>query len=807
MLKAIWAQKVFLVKSVNLSIFPAHIIKILIVAWVLFNWIGPLQVAYGQTDENGMKQQNGASADCRADDLSLTTDELMAKIYLAYGGRQALKKLEGQTMMSGKEKILFPLANVFAYRQWRKNVKVCVDLNNNAIPSGAGVLGSASFGQSTVFDGVSGWKVVDSQVVALSNQEVQILQSDLFLQPSVLAHWQNPGYEFTLLGRTTYKQVPVYSLSVKHSAIGKEIIFVDQRNYLVVAAALACVDTDTGGELNVVREFSEYHPVGNTLVACRQVEFLNEKPISEITLEKVELDSEIDDEVFNLSYVAPMVRLGKPVVVAFEYLAGVLWIKVQINGGEPLDFLLDTGASNTLIDRRIAAEHFLERQGNFNIAGASAPVSTQASIVPKLEIDKLMLKDVPVLIADLMPQSRQLGRRIAGIVGDNILSQFVVTIDYGKLQVEFRDSLTFSPQEGSLPVRLDRQNGPMIKGLLNGVDGQLFLVDTGAAVNHLPLAIAKRYVHGSTPKVTSASGLDSKAISLGTLVIDSLKFDGFQTRGVGFTYPLRDTSEEQGGFFQSSKVGVLGNPFWQNYVLTMDYRQGRVLLKENLLLKAQREIKELITAGDTKLIVQRDYRAADMSYQKALMLCRTSKNELDEARVLGCLGNLHRIIARDLKRPEQSPVAYGYFTKAQALAHKLQAKEVEGHILADWSLLYSDNGQSNEALATIQSALVYAPCDPQVIVDYAVHLYRARQYTDMQKYVEKALAIDPANWQALWYQVKLSEMYSDTPRLVETLKEILRFYPWSKLAKEKLTVIEGGTTKGTFSPMRSGGKH
>jgi len=56
----------------------------------------------------------------------------------------------------------------------------------------------------------------------------------------------------------------------------------------------------------------------------------------------------------------------------------------------------------------------------------------------------------------------------------------------------------------------------------------------------------------------------------------------------------------------------------------------------------------------------------------------------------------------------------------------------------------------------------------------------------MQKYVEKALFLEPSNWQALWYQVKLSETFSDTPKVIATLKEILRFYPWSKVAQDKL---------------------
>ncbi|HEY9715653.1 MAG TPA: hypothetical protein V6C72_19420, partial [Chroococcales cyanobacterium] len=83
-------------------------------------------------------------------------------------------------------------------------------------------------------------------------------------------------------------------------------------------------------------------------------------------------------------------------------------------------------------------------------------------------------------------------------------------------------------------------------------------------------------------------------------------------------------------------------------------------------------------------------------------------------------------------------------------------------------------------------ALSLAPQDPYVNVDCAVHLYRAHLFSEMQKYIEKALFLEPSNWQALWYQVKLSEGFFDTAKETATLKEILRFYPWSKVASDKL---------------------
>jgi tetratricopeptide (TPR) repeat protein len=147
---------------------------------------------------------------------------------------------------------------------------------------------------------------------------------------------------------------------------------------------------------------------------------------------------------------------------------------------------------------------------------------------------------------------------------------------------------------------------------------------------------------------------------------------------------------------------------------------------------------------------------------------------------------LRRMMAKELQRPEHAKTAYENFLKAQELARKIGAQDVEGRILADWSLLYSDNGQAVEAKTTINQALMKAPQDAQVNVDYATHLYRQNLFQQAQKYVEKALFLEPSNWQALWYQFKICERFTDIPKAMATLKEIVRYYPWSKLAAERL---------------------
>lgn len=222
----------------------------------------------------------------------------------------------------------------------------------------------------------------------------------------------------------------------------------------------------------------------------------------------------------------------------------------------------------------------------------------------------------------------------------------------------------------------------------------------------------------------------------------------------------------------------------------MDYKFQRLILSPNPMVAVKEQIEAAVQEGDSKLLVHGNFRLAETAYQKALLVATTHKDRVNEAKLYGRIANMRRMMAKELARPEQCKTAYEFFVKGHNLAVETGDREVEGRILADWSLLYSDNGQMIEAKQNFNRALLLAPHDPQVNVDYALHLSRLNQFPQMQSYLEKALFYDPSNWQALWYQFKLFEKFMDYPRAIKTLKEIKKYYPWSKPAASRLAQLE-----------------
>lgn len=709
--------------------------------------------------------------------------ELLPKVFLAYGGKDNLAQLEKNYIFIGEQKTTLPESSSTAhFRQVRKGQQLRIDIEP----------GGDVAPISTVYDGLSAFKSSAKVVDDLEEEAEKVLAEDIHHMPSVLTHFQEPGYTFKFLGRTTYRATPVYSIEVAKAGESPVTVFVDERNYLVTGITYTGLNPGDKKATLMSTDFLEYRPSGGTLLPFKQIQYVDDKPVIELAITSIDVTKEVEDTEFRRPDKPYEVRLSKPVVIPFEYSHKEILIKVKLNDGEPLDFLFDTGASQTIIDRRTAAEHFLDRGPNFNVQIMTGAIPTQMTQVKKLEMGDATQSEVQALILDLMPQTRQMGKRIAGIIGANVMNKYAVTIDFSKSQVILHDASTYKPPATASIVSFTQKQGPIVKALLNGTQEVSFLVDTGAAFNNLPPKVGKQFQGNSTPRTTEGTGVDGRPVKLATLVIPSVKIGTQTVRAVNFTYTMesndpRLTSGK--GYAATSSNGVLGNPFWQNFIMTMDYKFQRVVLQPNTVVTAKHEIDQLLSAGDSKLAIYRDLRAAEAAYQKALLRAQGLGDAKQQARIWGRMGNLHRVMAKDLNRPEQARIAYEYFSKAQELAHKLQDRESEGRILGDWSLLYIDNGQMPAARQALEGATMFAPQDSQVNVDFAVYLYKLAMYPEMQKYVEKALFLDPSNWQALWYKVKLAEMFRDNEQLKDTLKDIIKYYPWSKLARDKLTAL------------------
>ena len=117
--------------------------------------------------------------------------------------------------------------------------------------------------------------------------------------------------------------------------------------------------------------------------------------------------------------------------IDFRLQSNLIVIDVVVDG-ETKPFILDTGASNTVIDKRAAdpsAVEGVEQAVGLADCGAGN-MEAVMSTVKSLAVGNAAVSDLRVAGIDLDGINEKIGARVAGILGYDFLSRFRVTIDY-----------------------------------------------------------------------------------------------------------------------------------------------------------------------------------------------------------------------------------------------------------------------------------------------------------------------------------------------------------------------------------------
>ncbi len=111
---------------------------------------------------------------------------------------------------------------------------------------------------------------------------------------------------------------------------------------------------------------------------------------------------------------------------------------VHINDKGPFDFVLDTGAGNTVITPELAAQIGLEPKPVHGIArGIGGDFQLQLTEVHKLAVGDAEISNTSAVVLDLSKVSPK-GKLIEhGIIGYDFLSRFETVIDYPKMRFAF----------------------------------------------------------------------------------------------------------------------------------------------------------------------------------------------------------------------------------------------------------------------------------------------------------------------------------------------------------------------------------
>jgi clan AA aspartic protease (TIGR02281 family) len=116
-------------------------------------------------------------------------------------------------------------------------------------------------------------------------------------------------------------------------------------------------------------------------------------------------------------------------------------VPVFINGQGPFDFVIDTGATLSCVDTRIAGRLALREQRGRTGAAATASGMGQVRLVrlDSLRVGEARAADLSACVIDL-GHARGVGVEAEGLLGLNFLRAFRVTFDFQ------RNVLTLAPE-------------------------------------------------------------------------------------------------------------------------------------------------------------------------------------------------------------------------------------------------------------------------------------------------------------------------------------------------------------------------
>ena len=294
-------------------------------------------------------------------------------------------------------------------------------------------------------------------------------------------------------------------------------------------------------------------------------------------------------------------RLGGSEVATmpFELRGNRPFVNVMINGKGPLRFVVDTGASLSVLSDK-AAERLgikpIARGGSARAVGGTGSFPIVYGLLETLNVGDAKIDLVPIYIrtVHIAPNTPK-EERADGYLGLSVLSNYAVTIDYQNAKftldrtapVEPTTSTTptpdnaapASPKEVVISVRSTSGGLASAETQVSTLTRPLnFIIDTGATSTVLSKAAVKRYqleklkLPTERTSVTGAAGIEEGVETLG---LDAMTVSNLKQSHVRALILDLEAVNETSGFEQH---GILGGDFLRHFRMQLDLRRYQLRL-------------------------------------------------------------------------------------------------------------------------------------------------------------------------------------------------------------------------------------
>lgn len=281
-------------------------------------------------------------------------------------------------------------------------------------------------------------------------------------------------------------------------------------------------------------------------------------------------------------YTTGMAVAQKPVAsFPFEQYGAHSFIKVKINNSEELDFIFDTGDGLTVLNISRVKELGMSSGADATTTSAEGTISGKLVKHNEISVGGAPIHNVKVYETSLQHLEISIGRDIDGIIGYDILKNYVVSMNYDKKRIELYKPAGFTYKGKGTVMSINLTSFiPHIAGKVTLNSGETlmgeFFVDTGA----------KATIDFNTPFVESnqlASKLDNSYIYLVAGLGDKEyehhrgKVKSFAFENFSFDDIPVGLSHAKHGIQNHKKVaGILGSGLLSRFNIVYDYHSKKM---------------------------------------------------------------------------------------------------------------------------------------------------------------------------------------------------------------------------------------
>jgi hypothetical protein len=265
-------------------------------------------------------------------------------------------------------------------------------------------------------------------------------------------------------------------------------------------------------------------------------------------------------------------------IIPFELHENLVYLPVSVNGSRPLWFVLDSGASASVIDRAQAKALGIKSEGAAKGKGAGAGTYdyTFAKNISYALPGVAGYTAASSFVIDLSGVPFDSGVEVSGLLGSDFFTRYVVEIDYDAQMLRLYEPQTYVYQGGGqgLPLTIKGKK-PYVSARMKpyGLDEveREFLLDTGSAdaINDDTLA------QSTAPKmeVTGGYGLGQQ-FKIFLMRVERLRLGD---------YALADVNGDAAAGATTGGVGTtkLGAEVLHRFTVTFDYSRQRLYLEPN----------------------------------------------------------------------------------------------------------------------------------------------------------------------------------------------------------------------------------